>query len=68
MGADIIHKKRKAEAAYQRFISTLDKKQIEMFEEVLDRLFDLNGALTEEDFKSGFRLGLKTGAEGFLDK
>ena len=49
MGADIIHKKRKAEAAYQRFISTLDKKQIEMFEEVLDRLFDLNGALTEEE-------------------
>ena len=68
MGADIIHKKRKAEATDQRFISTLDKKQMGMFAEVLDRLFDLNGALTEEDFKSGFRLGLKTGAEGFLDK
>ena len=38
-------------------METLTEKQIIMFEEVLDNLFELNDEFAQEDFKQGFKLG-----------
>lgn len=43
---------------YEKFIETLTEEQKIMFEEVLDKLFELNEELTKTDFEEGFKLGL----------
>ncbi len=50
-------KQKTALLQYEKFIETLTQKQIVMFEEVLDNLFELNDELTQKDFKQGFKLG-----------
>ena len=52
-------KQKTALLQYEMFIETLTEKQIVMFEEVLDNLFQLNDELTQKDFKQGFKLGFK---------
>lgn len=44
-------KQKTALTLYEKFIETLTEKQIVMFEEVLDNLFELNDELTQKDFK-----------------
>lgn len=53
-----IEKQKTALELYENFIKTLTEKQIIMFEEVLDNLFELNDELTKKDFDKGFKLGL----------
>lgn len=53
-----IEKQKTALTLYNNFIETLTEKQIIMFEEVLDNLFELNDELTKKDFDKGFKLGL----------
>lgn len=43
---------------YEKFIETLTEEQKIMFEEVLDKLFELNEELTKTDFEEGFKFGL----------
>ena len=47
-------KQKTALTLYNNFIETLTQKQIVMFEEVLDSLFELNDEFTQKDFKQGF--------------
>ena len=50
-------KQKTALTLYEKFIETLTQKQIVMFEEVLDNLFELNDEFAQKDFKQGFKLG-----------
>ena len=52
-----IEKQKTALTLYNNFIETLTEKQIVMFEEVLDSLFELNDEFTQKDFNQGFKLG-----------
>ncbi len=56
-------KQKTALLQYEKFIETLTEKQIVMFEEVLDNLFQLNDELTQKDFKQGFKLGFNVAIE-----
>ena len=44
-------------------METLTEKQIIMFEEVLDNLFELNDEFAQEDFKQGFKLGFNVAVD-----
>jgi len=59
----IREKQKTALTLYNNFIETLTEKQIVMFEEVLDNLFQLNDELTQKDFKQGFKLGFNVAIE-----
>ena len=52
-------KQKTALTLYNNFIETLTEKQIIMFEEVLDNLFELNDELTQKDFKLGFNVAVE---------
>ena len=52
-------KQKTALTLYEKFIETLTEKQIVMFEEVLDNLFELNDELTQKDFKLGFNVAVE---------
>ena len=56
-------KQKTALTLYNNFIETLTEKQIIMFEEVLDNLFELNDELTQKDFKQGFKLGFNVAVD-----
>ena len=56
-------KQKTALLQYEKFIETLTEKQIIMFEEVLDSLFELNDGLTQKDFKQGFKLGFNVAVD-----
>ena len=56
-------KQKTALLQYEKFIETLTEKQIIMFEEVLDNLFELNDELTQKDFKQGFKLGFNVAVD-----
>ena len=56
-------KQKTALTLYNNFIETLTEKQIVMFEEVLDNLFQLNDELTQKDFKQGFKLGFNVAVD-----
>ena len=56
-------KQKTALLQYEMFIETLTEKQIVMFEEVLDNLFQLNDELTQKDFKQGFKLGFNVAVD-----
>ncbi len=56
-------KQKTALTLYNNFIETLTEKQIIMFEEVLDNLFELNDEFTKKDFKQGFKLGFNVAVE-----
>ena len=44
-------------------METLTEKQIIMFEEVLDNLFELNDEFAQKDFKQGFKLGFNVAVD-----
>ena len=50
-------KQKTALTLYNNFIEKKKKKQIVMFEEVLDNLFELNDEFVQKDFKQGFKRG-----------
>ena len=50
-------KQKTALTLYNNFVETLTEKQIVMFEEVLDNLFELNDEFVQKDFKQGFKRG-----------
>ncbi len=56
-------KQKTALLQYEKFIETLTEKQIIMFEEVLDNLFELNDEFSQKDFKQGFKLGFNVAVE-----
>ena len=56
-------KQKTALLQYEMFIETLTEKQIVMFEEVLDNLFELNDEFTKKDFKQGFKLGFNVAVD-----
>ena len=56
-------KQKTALLQYEMFIETLTEKQIVMFEEVLDNLFQLNDELTQKDFKQGLKLGFNVAVD-----
>ena len=56
-------KQKTALLQYEKFIETLTEKQIIMFEEVLDNLFELNDEFAQEDFKQGFKLGFNVAVD-----
>ena len=56
-------KQKTALTLYEKFIETLTEKQIVMFEEVLDNLYELNDELTQKDFKEGFKFGFNVAVD-----
>ena len=56
-------KQKTALTLYNNFIETLTEKQIIMFEEVLDNLFELNDEFAQKDFKQGFKLGFNVAVD-----
>ena len=42
--------------AYERFVETLDEEQMEMFEDVLDLMFELDGELGKAEQEERKRL------------
>ena len=56
-------KQKTALTLYNNFIEALTEKQIIMFEEVLDNLFELNDELTQKDFKQGLKLGFNVAVD-----
>ena len=56
-------KQKTALLQYEKFIETLTEKQIIMFEEVLDNLFELNDEFAQKDFKQGLKLGFNVAVE-----
>ncbi len=56
-------KQKTALTLYNNFIETLTEKQIIMFEEVLDSLFELNDEFAQKDFKQGFKLGFNVAVD-----
>ena len=59
----ISEKQKTALTLYNNFIETLTEKQIIMFEEVLDSLFELNDEFAQKDFKQGFKLGFNVAVD-----
>ena len=59
----IREKQKTALTLYNNFIETLTEKQIIMFEEVLDSLFELNDEFAQKDFKQGFKLGFNVAVD-----
>ena len=62
-GKEYKEKQKTALTLYNNFIETLSEKQIIMFEEVLDNLFELNDEFAQKDFKQGFKLGLNVAVD-----
>ncbi len=62
-GKEYKEKQKTALTLYNNFIETLSEKQIIMFEEVLDNLFELNDEFAQKDFKQGFKLGFTLHSE-----
>ena len=56
-------KQKTALLQYEKFIETLTEKQIIMFEEVLDNLFELNDEFAQKDFKQGLKLGFNVAVD-----
>ncbi len=56
-------KQKTALTLYNNFIETLTEKQIIMFEEVLDNLFELNDEFAQKDFKQGLKLGFNVAVD-----
>lgn len=52
---------------YEKFVDTLDDNQKIMFEEVLDKLFELNEELSKTDFEQGFKLVLNVAVDAFKE-
>lgn len=48
---------------YEKFVDTLDEQQKIMFEEVLDKLFELNEELTKAEIQHGFKVSLNIAVE-----
>ncbi len=44
--------------SYGQFTATLSKEQLNLFEEVLDKLFGLNDMLSKADYEEGVKVGI----------
>ena len=44
--------------SYGQLVSTLSKEQLNLFEEVLDKLFGLNDMLSNADYEEGVKVGI----------
>ena len=44
--------------SYAQFTATLSKEQLNLFEEVLDKLFGLNDMLSKADYEEGVKVGI----------
>lgn len=44
--------------SYGQFTATLNKEQLNLFEEVLDKLFGLNDMLSKADYEEGVKVGI----------
>ncbi len=44
--------------SYGQFTATLSKEQLNLFEEVLDKLFGLNDMLSNADYEEGVKVGI----------
>ena len=44
--------------SYGQFTATLSKEQLNLFEEVLEKLFGLNDMLSKADYEEGVKVGI----------
>ncbi len=44
--------------SYGQFTATLTQEQLNLFEEVLDKLFGLNDMLSNADYEEGVKVGI----------
>lgn len=52
--------------SYGQFTATLSKEQLNLFEEVLDKLFGLNDMLSKADYEEGVKVGINIVLNGLI--